>query len=122
MTIERTFMIIIGILIFGGIFLTMDCTMGNEEVIKGEVVEKHYEPERRWTTTHPVKIGNVTTIQTQHHYDDPDWLITVQGYDIDGDLQTQLIDLNDQFKWENVDVGDTKYIIISRGKFTGWKY
>jgi len=122
MTAERIFIWVIGTMLFCTIFLVTDCSMGKVEQVRVEVVAKEYEPERRWTTINPVRVGEVTTMQTQRHYDDPDWLVKLQGYDRDGDLVTRTIDLDDPTRFENTKMGDIMYIDMYRGKFTGWKY
>ena len=122
MRIERIALYVIGALLFGSIFLVTDCSMGTTEQVRAEVIGKEYEPERRWTTIQYTTVGETRVPRTVNHYDDPDWLITMQGYDRDGDLQTKTIDLNDPMKFENTKIGEVVYFDISRGKFTGWKY
>jgi hypothetical protein len=54
------------------------CSCGHQ-IHKGKVVKKRYEPARHYQYTTYTIVGKVMIPQFHVGYDDPDWVVTVQG-------------------------------------------
>jgi hypothetical protein len=54
------------------------CSCGHQ-IHKGKVIKKRFEPERYYRYVTYALIGKVMYPQYHTGYDDPDWVVTVQG-------------------------------------------
>lgn len=66
----------------------------------GTVIEKEYEPARRWVQFVPVKIGKVTYLQQYWYTDDEDWTITIEKGEEKATIYV------DKEVWESTSIGD----------------
>lgn len=75
---------------------------------QGIVVDKKHEPERRWTTTTHVKIGDMTIPQTHHHVDDEDWVLFVCGKVGEDQYRTERWEV-DRSVWDGSEIGSAAF-------------
>ncbi len=67
----------------------------------GKVIDKWYEEERTWVQIMPIIIGKIVSMIPIFHYDDEDWVITIEDEDgLKGDLYLS------EAKWKKINIGD----------------
>lgn len=121
MTFETGIKIFSGLILILSIFFIIDIATSETVQVQVTVVEKEYEPERRWTTQTPIKVGNITTMQTQYHYDDEDWVLISEGYDLDNELFRTKREVDEEV-YKRTKMSDIGYIDLSVGGITGFQY
>jgi hypothetical protein len=97
------------ILILVAVLMLVGCF---ETIYEGDVVDKHYEQARSWTTVYYQKVGSMRIPVVQNHYDDPDWVFVIQGPNEKGDkLLERRLEVNETF-WNEHRLGD--HIVLPR--------
>jgi hypothetical protein len=51
---------------------------GLPPITEGTVIAKKHEDERRWTSLMPIFTGKVMIMVPMSHFDDEDWILTIQ--------------------------------------------
>lgn len=75
------------------------------KLTQGQVVEKQYEPERRWVQLMPTQIGKITVFHPIYHYDDEDWVLVIEGKNDKGKTVTERLYVS-QETWDAITIGE----------------
>lgn len=121
MTLERVFFAIIALLILTATFMSVDYILGEDYDYNSNVIEKWYEEERRWTTTTTTIVNKTPVVTVQHHFDDEDWMIRVEGNEIGGGVFRKDVEISER-EYNETYIGDIVVVTLTHGKFTNWRY
>jgi len=99
---------LIGLMIGVALIVTaVIVSMGNR-ITDGEVYQKLYEPERRWTTQSSIAVGTdppVYVPMTHHHFDDEDWIIWIRNTGEDNKERTRKLYVSNAV-YTSLEIGD----------------
>ena len=82
------------ILLIGLIFLLVGC---EKPINSGEITNKFYEPERRWTSHGFIMVGKIMVPTTFNHYDDEDYVIIITGQTGKGQQKFRRIEVSQSY-------------------------